>query len=189
MVGLLLSKQMTLSNKITIVRIAISPIIFIMLVNGNIFGDNIDQSWIDYFAGLLFVLASISDFFDGYIARELNQTTLSGSILDPLADKILMLCALLGLLYLGRADVWAIMLILSREFIITGIRTVVVQKGKDVSASLMGKAKTFLQIFAIIFLIMQWEFGEILLWISVFVTMYSGIEYSIYYYKILKESK
>jgi len=135
------------------------------------------SSWLDFFAALVFVLASVTDFFDGFIARKCDQITTLGKIIDPLADKMLTLSAFLGLVVLGRADVLAIFLILSREFFITGLRVMIVSEGKDVSASWMGKVKTVAQMFAIGFLTMDWPGGVFLLWIAVAITLYSGYEY------------
>lgn len=171
-------------NVLALLRILIAPLMLWFLVDrDNSLFAGLHSSWLDYFAGLLFVIASVTDFFDGYIARSWNQITTLGKVLDPLADKMLMLSGFLGLMILDRANVWAVYLILTREFFITGLRVMAISEGKDVSASLMGKIKTFFQIFAIGFLIMAWngsEFyyaGEILLWISVFMTLYSGYEY------------
>ncbi|MDY0328360.1 MAG: CDP-diacylglycerol--glycerol-3-phosphate 3-phosphatidyltransferase, partial [Arcobacteraceae bacterium] len=106
-----------------------------------------------------------------------NQMTKLGSILDPLADKMLMLAGLLGLMVIDRADVWAVFLILSREFFITGLRVVAVAEGKDIAASMWGKSKTVIQMIAIGFLIMNWPFATYLLWLAVAITLYSGYEY------------
>jgi CDP-diacylglycerol--glycerol-3-phosphate 3-phosphatidyltransferase len=100
-----------------------------------------------------------------------------GAILDPLADKMLMLAGFMGLIYLGRADVFAVFLILSREFFITGLRVAAVSEGKSVASTMAGKIKTVVQMIAIGFLIMQWPFGTQLLWIAVALTLYSGYEY------------
>jgi CDP-diacylglycerol--glycerol-3-phosphate 3-phosphatidyltransferase len=100
-----------------------------------------------------------------------------GAILDPLADKMLMLSAFLGLLLIGRADIWAIYIILTREFFITGLRVVAVADGKEISASFMGKIKTVIQMIAIGFLLMEWPFGNELLILAVLITIYSGYEY------------
>ncbi len=144
--------------------------------NADIF-IGVDVSWLDYFTALIFVIASVTDFFDGFIARNWNQMTKLGSILDPLADKLLMLAGFLGLMYIGRANPWAVFIILSREFFITGIRVVAASENVSVSSSLAGKAKTVLQMFAIGFLTMNWVGGEALLWASVALTLYSGYEY------------
>jgi CDP-diacylglycerol--glycerol-3-phosphate 3-phosphatidyltransferase len=134
-------------------------------------------TWFDYFAGLIFVIASITDFFDGYIARNWNQMTKLGSILDPLADKMLILAGLLGLMILDRASAFAVFLILSREFFITGLRVVIVAEGKEVASTMIGKVKTVVQMIAIGFLLMNWPYATELLWLAVCLTLYSGYEY------------
>ena len=134
-------------------------------------------TWINYFAGLVFVVASVTDFFDGYIARTWDQKTKLGAILDPLADKMLILAAFLGLMMMGRANAWAVYLILIREFFITGFRVVIASEGLNVAASMVGKVKTVFQMIAIGWLVMQWWGAEILLWIATFLTLYSGLEY------------
>ena len=106
-----------------------------------------------------------------------------GAILDPLADKMLTLAAFLGLMILDRASPWAVFLILTREFFITGLRVVAVQEGRDVSASLLGKTKTVIQLIAIGFLLMDWIFAQTLLWCAVAITFYSGYEYTRDYLK------
>jgi len=167
---------LSIPNILAFIRLLIAPVMFMFLVNREIFA-GIHPSWLDFFAAFLFVLASITDFFDGYIARELNQITQLGKILDPLADKMLTLAGFLGLMMLDRANPWAIYLILTREFFITGIRVAAVSEGKEVAASLMGRIKTIVQMFAIGFLIMNWAGGDLLLWIAVIITLYSGYEY------------
>ena len=163
-----------------------APMMFFFLVDRNsplLIG--IHSSWLDYFAALLFVLASVTDFFDGYIARSWKQTTKLGAILDPLADKMLVLAAFLGLMYIDRASPWAILLILVREFFITGLRVFMASEGKSVKASFIGKTKTVTQMFAIGFLMMDWHYGTLLLWLAVVITLYSGAEYV---YTYIKES-
>jgi CDP-diacylglycerol--glycerol-3-phosphate 3-phosphatidyltransferase len=100
-----------------------------------------------------------------------------GKIIDPLADKMLTLAAFLGLMLLGRADAFAIYLILTREFFITGLRVAIAEEGKDVAASWTGKVKTVVQMVAIGFLTMNWPGGSALLWLAVAITLYSGYEY------------
>ena len=168
-------KNLNLPNILASFRILLAPLMLFFLVYQDIF--SWDKSWYNYFAGLIFVLASITDFFDGYIARKWNQMTKLGAILDPLADKMLMLAGFMGLVYLGRADVFAVFLILSREFFITGLRVAAVSEGKSVASTMSGKVKTVVQMIAIGFLIMQWPFGTELLWFSVALTLYSGYEY------------
>lgn len=170
-----------LPNSLALARIIASPILLWLLVYGQTI-TGFHMTWINYFAATLFGLASITDFFDGYVARLWNESTKLGEIIDPLADKMLMLAAFLALMEIGRASTWAVYLILSREFFITGIRVMAAGSGKDVSASVLGKYKTGLQIAAVFFLIMQWPFGTVLLWLAVAITLYSGYEYIKAYY-------
>lgn len=170
--------MLNLPNALASLRILIAPLMFWVILNPAIFTDNgFHITWNYYFASLLFVLASATDFFDGYIAREWNQMTLLGGILDPLADKMLTLAAFLGLMMIGEASAWAIYIIIVRELFITGIRTVAVSEGLDVKASWAGKVKTVAQMIAIGFLLMHWSFGNELLWFAVALTVYSGLEY------------
>ena len=182
--------MLNLPNLLASLRILIAPVMFWIILNPQVFTDNgFDITWNYYFASLLFVLASVTDFFDGYIAREWNQMTMLGAILDPLADKMLTLAAFLGLMVMGDASPWAIYIIIVRELFITGLRTVAVSEGISVKASWSGKVKTVAQMIAIGFLLMHWPFGSALLWFAVFLTVYSGLEYLWGFKKaIMKES-
>jgi len=167
-----------LPNTLAFLRLLMAPLLLWLLAyRDTSLLQGLHSSWLDFFAALIFVLASVTDFFDGYIARKCDQITTLGKIIDPLADKMLTLATFLGLVVLGRADVLAIFLILSREFFITGLRVMIVSEGKDVSASWMGKVKTVAQMFAIGFLTMDWPGGALILWIAVVITLYSGYEY------------
>lgn len=169
---------LNLPNALAAFRILLAPLMLWLLVDrDNIMFSSWHPSWLDYFAGLVFVIASITDFFDGFIARTWDQMTQLGAILDPLADKMLMLAGFLGLMLIDRANVWAVFLILTREFFITGLRVAAVSEGKNVAASMAGKIKTVIQMIAIGFLIMNWPFATALLWFAVFLTLYSGYEY------------
>jgi len=165
-------------NTLAFIRLLLAPVMFLFLVNqdASIF-QGIHSSWLNYFAAFIFVVASATDFFDGYVARTFNQITTLGKILDPLADKMLTLAGFLGLMILGSASPWAIFLILTRELFITGLRVSAVSQGLDIAASWMGKVKTVVQMIAIGFLLMEWPGGELLLWIAVALTLYSGYEY------------
>ena len=179
-----MSKALNLPNLLALFRIALAPLMLWFFIDRNnpIFS-SWHPSWFDYFAGLIFVIASITDFFDGFIARSWDQMTKLGGILDPLADKMLVLAGFLGLVVINRASAWAVFLILSREFFITGLRVVAVSEGKDVSSTMAGKIKTVVQMIAIGFLLMNWSFGTLLLWIAVALTLYSGYEYVRDYFK------
>ena len=180
--------SLNLPNALAFFRILLAPLMFFMLVNAPEIFTQIHISWINYFAALIFVIASVTDFFDGYIARSWDQKTKLGAILDPLADKMLILAAFLGLMMLGRASAWAVYLILVREFFITGFRVVMASDGVEVAASMAGKVKTVSQMFAVGFLLMSWPGGELLLWIAVALTLYSGFEYIFAYVKAMKKS-
>jgi len=176
----MMAKQQILNipNILAFIRLLLAPVMFLFLVNqdASIF-QNIHHSWLNYFAAFIFVVASATDFFDGYIARTFNQITTMGKILDPLADKMLTLAGFLGLMMLGSASPWAIFLILTRELFITGLRVSAVSQGLDIAASWMGKVKTVAQMTAIGFLLLQWPGAQLLLWIAVALTLYSGYEY------------
>ncbi len=170
--------MLNLPNALASLRILLAPLMFWIILNPELFTDNgFHITWNYYIASLLFVLASATDFFDGYIARQWDQMTVLGAILDPLADKMLTLAAFLGLMMIGEASAWAIYIIIVRELFITGIRTVAVSEGISVKASWAGKVKTVAQMIAIGFLLMHWPFGAELLWIAVALTVYSGLEY------------
>jgi CDP-diacylglycerol--glycerol-3-phosphate 3-phosphatidyltransferase len=170
--------MLNLPNLLALLRIALAPLMFWILVDrDNPLLVDIHVSWLDYFAAFIFVVASVTDFFDGYIARSWNQITKLGGILDPLADKMLMLAAFLGLVFIGRATPWAIFIILTREFFITGLRVQAASEGKSVSSTMSGKIKTVAQMIAVGFLMMDWPYASELLWIAVGFTIYSGYEY------------
>ena len=189
---------MNLPNILASLRIVLAPVLFFLLTHHF---ESLHQTWVNYFAALTFGVAALTDFFDGYIARAWGQKTTLGAILDPLADKMLILAAFLGLmlregalsanLTLYTLYAWAIYLILVREFFITGFRVIMASEHLDVSASFAGKLKTAFQIIAVIFLIMRWDFGlyldSILLFIAFALTLYSGFEYIFIYLKALKK--
>jgi CDP-diacylglycerol--glycerol-3-phosphate 3-phosphatidyltransferase len=162
-------------NILAFSRVLMAPIMFMLLVNRDLFPCH--PSWCDFFGAVIFTLASITDFFDGYIARNFNAVSKLGEILDPLADKMLVLAGFLGLMMIGRANPWAIYIILVREFFITGLRIQMATEGKKVAASMEGKVKTIAQMGAIGFLLMNWWGGEFLLWLALFLTVYSGLDY------------
>jgi CDP-diacylglycerol--glycerol-3-phosphate 3-phosphatidyltransferase len=174
----MLKDALNIPNILAFIRLLLAPVMFVLLVNRDLsIFQGIHYSWLDFFAGFIFVMASATDFFDGYIAREFDQKTTLGAILDPLADKMLTLAAFLGLMMMHRASPWAIYLILTRELFITGLRVSAIDKGIDISASWMGKVKTVSQMIAIGFLLMEWPYATALLWFATLLTLYSGYEY------------
>lgn len=130
---------MNLPNKLTLIRIILVPVCMALTLMGHM-----------YAALAVFVVASITDFLDGYIARKNNLVTSFGKIMDPLADKILVFGALLCFLQMGFINAWCVIIILAREFFVTGMRVVAVDKGKVIAASWWGKVKTNVQMFSVI---------------------------------------
>lgn len=141
---------MNLANKLTIFRIILVPLMVIIPffgITGEVIGIPITYLIID----LIFIIASITDKLDGYIARSRNQVTTFGKFLDPLADKILVLTAMIMLVEIGKIPGWIPIVVLAREFIVSGYRLIAVEKGgKVIAASIWGKLKTVTQMIAII---------------------------------------
>jgi CDP-diacylglycerol--glycerol-3-phosphate 3-phosphatidyltransferase len=166
---------MNLPNKLTIVRILLLPVLLgLYLLNES--PESLNT--LTYIFVGIFVFASLTDFFDGYYARKYNVVTTFGKFLDPLADKLLVLLALLILQEMEIVPLWTVFLIVSREFLVTGIRLLAVNTGKVISASQLGKAKTFVTLIGmtLIFLTIV-DIGLVIYYIALFLTVVSGIEY------------
>ena len=187
---------MNLANKLTVFRIILVPIMAIipyLNLQGDFYGLPYTYFWMEF----IFIVASITDKLDGYIARSRNQVTTFGKFLDPLADKILVLTAMVLLVELGRIPAWIPIIVLAREFLVSGYRLLAVEKGgKVIAASIWGKLKTVTQMFALIFIMFDPNpFAEcfrgtisgvnlglniistMLLLISVIATIFSGYDY------------
>lgn len=170
---------MNTANKITLLRVLLVPVFMVFMM--------IDGSAFRMAALAVFILASITDAIDGYIARHYNQITTFGKFVDPLADKMLTTAAFVIFVYRGYMSAWAVMIILAREFMVAGIRQVAVAEGKVIAASFWGKLKTVSQMVAIIaaIILMDPFFApeasgliiNILIWISVGFTVLSGADY------------
>ena len=171
-----------LPNILTISRIILSILLLAVLLNGEDWG----LSEPKFLAFFIFILAAITDFFDGYLARRYHLISVFGEVFDPLADKMLILSAFISLLIVEVASPWAVFLILSREFFITGLRVVVASSNKSVRAGILGKYKTALQLIAIVFLLLGVKGGDVLLWVATIATLYSGFDYALRYYKSMK---
>ena len=178
---------MNLPNKLTILRILLIPVFIVLLMKEYY-----------YASGILFILASITDTLDGHIARKYNLITNFGKIMDPLADKLLVTSAMICLVELGEVAGWMVIVILAREFIITGLRAVAAGEGIIIAAGNSGKIKTVLQMVSLsIILVRNWPFsmftdlpiGIYLLWIAVIATVYSGIEYIVKNKQVFKTDK
>jgi len=180
---------LNLANKITISRIFLVPIImFFLLVKinfGTIIFFDLTIKYSEIIAAVIFIIAAITDGLDGYIARKKKLVTNLGKFLDPLADKLLVLAALISLVELGRLDAWIAIVILSREFAVTGLRLIAVADGVIISANFLGKLKTVTQIIAIVLLILNnvpfsyisIPMDTIMIWIAVIITILSGVDY------------
>jgi CDP-diacylglycerol--glycerol-3-phosphate 3-phosphatidyltransferase len=168
---------MNLANKITIARIFLVPVfMFFLLVN-------IPKG--EYIAAVIFILAASTDSLDGYIARSRNQITKFGKFMDPLADKLLVSAALISLVELEKISAWVVVVIIAREFAITGLRVLAASEGITIAANWWGKIKTITQIIAIITLLLDnfsflnntFPFDKIFVTLAVIFTIISGIDY------------
>lgn len=167
---------MNLPNKLTVFRVILIPF-FVFFLLADVLGAASD--WI---ALVLFVVASLTDLLDGKIARKYNLVTNFGKFMDPLADKLLVCSALICLVALERIPAWIVIIIIAREFIITGFRTLASDNGIVIAASYWGKFKTTSQMFMIILMIMNLDgiFGiltAVLMWIAFALTIISMVDY------------
>lgn len=161
---------MNLANKITIARILLVPIFMIFLLAKISYGDTI--------AAIIFIIAALTDSLDGYIARSRNQVTKLGKFMDPLADKLLVTAALVSLVQMDKVAAWVVVIIISREIIISVFRAVAASEGIVIAASPWGKAKTISQIIAIVILLFNnIPFDTVAVWIAVILTVISGYDY------------
>lgn len=184
---------MNIANKLTVLRIVIIPFFMLFML--------LDPSNTAYIAValVLFAAASVTDTLDGYIARNYDMITDFGKFADPLADKMLTTAAFLCLMNIGRASVVAVMLILARDFIVSGIRLVAAGRGTVIAASVWGKMKTIFQMAAIIAAIILLfpvcpeptavAITHILVWLSAAVTVISGADYVIKNIDLIKDAK
>ncbi|MFD0698311.1 CDP-diacylglycerol--glycerol-3-phosphate 3-phosphatidyltransferase [Paenibacillus sp. GCM10027628] len=180
---------MNLANRITVARILLVPIImFFLLIQVKFPHIRIEEFSITYnqiIAALIFIIAASTDSLDGYIARKRKLVTNLGKLLDPLADKLLVTAVLVSLVEMGKVDAWIVIVIISREWAVTGLRQIALLEGTVMAASKWGKAKTAAQITAIIALLINnfpftfvgFPFDVIASWVAAIITLYSGIEY------------
>lgn len=180
---------MNLANRITLVRIFLVPIImFFLLVKLKFPHIRIEQFSITYnqiIAVLIFIIAASTDSLDGYIARKRKLVTNLGKLLDPLADKLLVSAVLVSLVEMDKLDAWIAIVIISREFAVTGLRQIALLENHVMAASKWGKWKTGVQITAIIallinnfpFAFINFRFDLVASWVAAIITIYSGIDY------------
>ncbi len=182
---------MTVANVVSIVRILMIPAFMIAALCGAPSGD--------VWALVIFLVASVTDWVDGYIARKYNQVTTFGKFLDPLADKLLVAAAILVLVSRGIMGSVPAMLVIAREFVVTSLRIVAMGEGIVIAAQKSGKIKTFIQIMGIALLftpiadvpayILGASIGDITVWLIAAVTVVSGIEYFRGFGSVLSVSK
>ena len=196
---------MNLPNKITISRILLIPVFMLLAFPYPAFLTGLSGTVVEFFdnwhclmAFIVFVIAASTDALDGHIARKYNMITDFGKFLDPIADKLLVTSALLCLCAKNKIYVWATMIILIREFVVTGLRLVAGTKGKVIAAGMLGKIKTVSQTIALAVLLAVPVFsgtvaaslqvaGDIILFISVVLTIVSGIQYLCAYSSVLED--
>ena len=173
---------MNLPNTITLIRLLLIPVFLFLW-------------WTEYYlsATVVFFIASATDVLDGHLARSRKQETKLGALLDPLVDKILVTTGLVMLVEMNKIPGWAVVLMLAREFLVTGLRTILIDKGILLSAGPLGKLKTLLQIAAITFIYLSLSleqhhnpifenvmlFGLIVFWLAFAITLASGVQYAL----------
>lgn len=175
---------MNLPNKLTLLRVILIPFFIwsLMLNNGE------TQSF-RYIAVAIFIIASLTDLLDGKIARKYNLVTNFGKFMDPLADKLLVCSALICLVALDQFPVWMAIIIVSREFIISGFRLIAVEQGLVIAASYWGKFKTTFQMIAIVLLILNipalGTAATVMMWIALILTVVSLVDYIVKNHQVL----
>lgn len=178
---------MTTATKITLFRVFLIPVFMVCMYLSESFG------YMQYVAFGVFVLASVSDLVDGKIARKYNQVTDLGKFLDPLADKVLVVSAMVIFCEWGVFPAWALMLVLAREFAVTGLRLIAVTNGRVIAAAQSGKIKTTVTMAGLCIMLIFWQgysFSTVLNWVVVIAvavtTLYSGVEYFVRNRDVLK---
>lgn len=180
--------MLNLANKLSLLRMLMTPLVVIFLYfQGPV---------LCILAALAFIFAAITDWMDGYIARRFNMVSRMGKFLDPLADKVLICSVLIMFVKLGWAPAWVVIVIVCRELVVTGLRAMAIDEGLVLAADKFGKAKTVLQIGAITPIILHyplfgfqiWPMGEVLLYASMILAVYSGVNYCLYFYRHARET-
>lgn len=168
---------MNLPNKLTVCRVVLIPFFVFFLLNDAM------NPYFKWVALGLFIVASLTDLFDGKIARKYNLVTDFGKFMDPLADKLLVCSAMIGLIELGRIEAWIVIVIIAREFIISGFRLIAADNGRVIAASYWGKFKTTFQMFMVILMIANIQMSplplitQIIKWIALILTIVSLVDY------------
>ena len=169
-------KNMNLPNRLTIFRVFLIPVFIILLL------PVLKTPVCNIPAGIVFIIASLTDTLDGYLARKNHQVTVFGKFMDPLADKMLVCSAMICLVDLDRIPSWIVIIIVGREFIISGFRLIAAEKGTVISAGYLGKMKTVVQMIMVIVLVFDLGgvfdvIGTVLTWAALILTVLSLIDY------------
>lgn len=176
-------RSLNVPNLLSLSRIFLAPFVMLLLYTRigrgipyfNSFG--LDLTYSDLLAGIVFIVAALTDTADGYIARKRGLITNFGKFIDPLSDKILVMAALIALLELHRLPGWIVMVIITRDFVVSGLRMVAASNGQVIAASWSGKCKTVSQIIAIVMMIFRVPYALGAMYISVALTVWSGAQY------------
>jgi CDP-diacylglycerol--glycerol-3-phosphate 3-phosphatidyltransferase len=173
--------ELNLPNVLTVVRILLVPVLVAALLSATASGDLL--------AAVVFVVASVTDALDGWIARRRKSESTFGKLMDPLADKLLVVAALVSLVSLDRLSAWVAMVIIAREFAVTGLRQLAMEEGHVIPASIWGKLKTVTQIAMVLVLIAvddRTAWVDALVYVTVFVTVASGVVYFFNFRSLLR---
>lgn len=189
------NKIWNIPNILTLMRIAAIPLMAMLLMSGS--------RETCFWAAALFSAASFTDWLDGYLARRMGIVTVFGKFLDPIADKLIVMAALIMIIPFGRVPAWMVLVILSREIVITGLRGIASSEGIIIAASDLGKFKTIFQIVAIIALLLHFDYrwffsvdhplllvnmhnvGMFYLWIAFVITVWSGVDYLVKFVRVI----
>lgn len=173
---------MTTASKITMVRIALIPVIIFLLYTAFVPYGRI-------MVVLLFILASVTDAVDGYYARRFKQVTSLGKFLDPLADKLLIISVFVCMIELRIIPAIPVVIIIAREFAVTGLRLIAASDGKVIDASKFGKYKTVAQVITVVVLFLNMNIGIYILWLTVLITLASGMDYFLKNLKVFSDGE
>ncbi|VAX18512.1 CDP-diacylglycerol--glycerol-3-phosphate 3-phosphatidyltransferase [hydrothermal vent metagenome] len=178
--------EINLPNKLTLLRIFLIPLLLVFLISPSF--------WSCFVAAIIFALAAATDWLDGHLARVTNQVTLLGKLLDPVADKLLVVAALIPLVELDRVAAWIVVIIVGREFAVSGLRMIASAQGIHISAGSLGKYKMGAEITAILFLILDFNIlfhylGQISILVAMVLSVLSASGYFAQFWNRLDENK